>query len=84
MSGIGNALLDTNVVIAYLKRDLAVRSQWQSLATLFLPLTALGELYYGAYKSGRPDHVLIQIRDLLRAVVLLAPNDGTADHSRTA
>jgi predicted nucleic acid-binding protein len=66
MSGIGSALLDTNIVLAYLKRDWAVRSQWQVLSNVYLPLTALRELYYGAYKAVRQDHVLAQIHDLLR------------------
>lgn len=80
MSGTGSALLDTNIVIAYLKRDWAVRSQWQLLSNLYLPLTALGELYYGAYKAVRQDHVLSQIHNLLRVLILLTPTDTTAKY----
>ena len=78
ISGSGSALLDTNIVIAYLKRDWAVRSQWQVLPNLYLPLTALGELDCGAYKAVRHDHVLTQIHDLLRVVILLTPTGTTA------
>jgi hypothetical protein len=42
MSGTGSALLDTNIGFACLKRDWAVRSQWQVLSNSYLPLTALG------------------------------------------
>jgi tRNA(fMet)-specific endonuclease VapC len=80
MSGTGSALLDTNIVIACLKRDWAVRSRWQMLSNLYLPLTALGELYYGAYKAVRHDHVLTQIHDLLRVVILLTPTHTTAKY----
>jgi tRNA(fMet)-specific endonuclease VapC len=44
------------------------------------PLTALGELYYGAYKAVRHDHVLTQIHDLLSVVILLTPTDATAKY----
>ena len=81
MSGTGSALLDTNIVIAYLKRDWAVRSQWQVLSNLYLPLTALGELDCGAYKAVRHDHVLTQIHDLLRVVILLTPTGTTAKYT---
>jgi tRNA(fMet)-specific endonuclease VapC len=80
MSGSGSALLDTNIVIACLKRDWAVRSRWQMLSNLYLPLTALGELYYGAYKAVRHDHVLTEIHDLLRVVILLTPTHTTAKY----
>ena len=80
MSGTGSALLATNIVIAYLKRDWTVRGQWQVLSNLYLPLTALGELYHGAYKSVRQDHVLTQLHDLLSVVILLTPTDATAKY----
>ena len=50
------------------------------LSNLYLPLTALGEVYYGAYKAVRHDHVLTQIHDLLRVVILLTPTDTTAKY----
>jgi tRNA(fMet)-specific endonuclease VapC len=48
----GNILLDTNALIAFLANDPAFDAQF-STATILIPATALGELYYGAYKSGR-------------------------------
>jgi tRNA(fMet)-specific endonuclease VapC len=72
--------LDANIVIAYLKRDWAVRSQWQVLSNVYLPLTARGALCYGAYKAIRQDHVLTQIHDLLRVIIPLTPTHTTAKY----
>jgi len=50
------------------------------LSNSYLPLPALGTLYYGAYKAVRQDHVLTQIHDLLRVVILLTPTHTTAKY----
>ena len=47
----GSLLLDTNVVIALLAGDPAVRDSLSQAELTFLSSIALGELYYGALKS---------------------------------
>jgi len=51
MPASGDVLLDTSVVVPYFRKDAAIRQQIQTCTTLYLPLTALGELYCGAYLS---------------------------------
>ena len=80
MPASGDVLLDTSVVIPYFKRDAAIRQQVQACATLYLPQTALGELYCGAYLSANQSRTLAEITNFLNAVVLLSPGLGTADH----
>jgi tRNA(fMet)-specific endonuclease VapC len=80
MSASGEALLDTSVVIPFLKKDDALRQQFQNAATLYLPLTALGELYCGAYLSANPARTLERISVFLNATTLLLPTAATADH----
>jgi predicted nucleic acid-binding protein len=50
----GRYLLDTNVVTALFKQDAAVHAELAAAEQVLLPSTVLGELYYGAARSGRP------------------------------
>lgn len=49
----GTFLLDTNVIIALLEGDDAVLSNLGHASEVFIPAIALGELFFGAAKSGR-------------------------------
>ena len=51
----GRFLLDTNIVIALLEGDDTVLSNLDRAPEVFIPAVALGELFFGAAKSGRPD-----------------------------
>jgi len=50
----GRFLLDTNIVIALLQGDDTVLSHLDRAREVFIPAVALGELFFGAAKSGRP------------------------------
>jgi tRNA(fMet)-specific endonuclease VapC len=50
----GKFLLDANVIIALLEGDDAVLSNLDQAPEVFIPAVALGELFFGAAKSGRP------------------------------
>ena len=50
----GRFLLDTNIIIALLEGDDAVLSHLDLAPEVFVPAVALGELFFGAAKSGRP------------------------------
>ena len=47
-------LLDSSVVIAYLRARLDLRQRVAPNEPLFLPLVALGELYKGAFNQPAP------------------------------
>ena len=49
----GRYLLDTNIVIALLNGDAGVLTNLSSASEVFVPAVALGELFFGAAKSGR-------------------------------
>jgi tRNA(fMet)-specific endonuclease VapC len=51
----GRYLLDTNIIIALLASDESVKEHLVSIEEVFLPSIAIGELYYGAYRSSRRD-----------------------------
>ncbi len=46
-------LLDTNIVIALFAQEASVLEQFARAVGIVLPCIVLGELYYGARKSGR-------------------------------
>ncbi len=56
-------LLDTNIVIAALKREVGVRRRIEesSAGSLFVSVVTLGELRFGARKSGRVEANLRKI-----------------------
>jgi len=80
MPASGDVLLDTSVVIPYLKGDRAVGAQVQASASLYLPQTVLGELYCGAHLSHNPGKHLANIQPFLAAVAVLSPGVTTAEH----
>ncbi|MCX6050583.1 MAG: type II toxin-antitoxin system VapC family toxin [Chloroflexi bacterium] len=49
----GRYLLDTNIVIALFANDRLVVEQIEDAEEVFIPSIVIGELYYGARKSGR-------------------------------
>jgi tRNA(fMet)-specific endonuclease VapC len=47
---------------------------------VFVPVVALGELYYGARKSGRIEQNLERLDEFAAAAMLLDCNQATAQH----
>ena len=60
-----DVLLDTNIVIAVLRNDMAVKERLLSIESFFLPATVLGELFFGVHKSSRPAQELARLQALL-------------------
>lgn len=57
----GKFLLDTNIIIDLLAGNDAVDSHLEEAVQVFLPAVVLGELFFGAAKSGRPAENLAKI-----------------------
>ena len=75
----GNSLLlDTCVVVKHFRDATAVADKLAAYEDLYLPQQALGELYYGAYRSARPEKHLAQIERFLAAVDVLNPDEETS------
>ncbi len=53
MNQSGKYLLDTNIVIALFSDEVAVQERARNAAVVALAPPIIGELYYGAQKSGR-------------------------------
>ena len=75
----GNSLiLDTSVVVKHFRNATAVTGKLAGYEDMFLPQQALGELYYGAYRSARPEKHLAQIERFLLAVDVLTADKETS------
>lgn len=76
----GNSLLlDTSVVIRHF-RAAAYTDRFAQYEQLYLPQQALGELYFGAYRSQYPEKHLSQIDRFLQAAEVLSPDHDTSRH----
>ena len=73
-------LLDSSVVIPHLRGRLDLGAQVAPGEPLFLPLTALGELYKGVFKSSQPQKNRFLLETFLRTVAVLHPDTATAVH----
>nr|VFJ46231.1 MAG: tRNA(fMet)-specific endonuclease VapC [Candidatus Kentron sp. DK] len=51
----GKYLLDTNIVIALFANDTVVVGKIGKVENIFIPSVVIGELFYGAEKSSRPE-----------------------------
>ena len=76
----GRYLLDTNILIALFADEAAVKSRLAQADEVFIPSIAIGELFFGARKSGRIQENLAYIDELAIASIILACDTDTARH----
>ena len=74
----GSLLLDTNAVIALFAGEAAVQSLLSRADETFIPSIVLGELYYGAHKSGRREENVARLEEFAAAIAVLQCDAGTA------
>ena len=76
----GSVLLDTNIFIGIFAKDEAILSRLVETEAVFLPSIALGELYFGAFKSAHPDDNAERIDRLAASTAVLYCDGTTALH----
>ena len=74
----GRYLLDTNIVIAIFAEEANVQAQLAGAGEVFIPSIVLGELYFGARKSGRVEANLARIDEFAASNVVLECDTVTA------
>lgn len=72
-------LLDTSVVVRHFREGNALAAHLAVFEELYLPQTALAELYAGAFHSARPEKNVQQIERFLEAVDVLPPDEATPE-----
>ena len=76
----GRFLLDTTIAIGIFGRDEKILQQLTRAGEIFLSSIALGELYYGAFRSGRVEANLARIAELAASVPVLSCDELTSRH----
>lgn len=74
----GRFLLDTNAVIALLADDTALIAKIDAAEAVFTSITVLGELYFGAAKSGRVEKNLAVVDHFAQTCPILLCSGSTA------
>lgn len=72
-------LLDTNAIIALQRENEALKKLLSTATDVFVPVVAVGELYYGAYKSGRVEENRQNVAAFIAGRVVLYVDADTAD-----
>lgn len=70
--------LDTNIIIELFKGNREIADKIDQAKSIYLPIHALGELYFGAENSDRRQYHLQQINTLLELVQVLNTSGKTA------
>jgi len=71
-------LLDTNIVIALFADETIVKSNLAQANEVFIPSIVIGELCYGARKSGRVEANLARVDELVTSSTILVCDAETA------
>ena len=74
----GKFLLDTNIVIALFAEDSSVKKHMAKAGEVFIPATVIGELFFGAFKSGRSKANAVRVENFAAGNAVLASDSGTA------
>ncbi|HBJ85162.1 MAG TPA: VapC toxin family PIN domain ribonuclease [Verrucomicrobiales bacterium] len=75
----GSLALDTTAVVLHLRQRSVVVSQKLGAAhELYLPVTALGELWYGVEHSDNPARSREPLEEFLQEAIIIYPDDETA------
>ncbi|RMG08906.1 MAG: type II toxin-antitoxin system VapC family toxin [Cyanobacteria bacterium J055] len=74
----GRYLLDTNIIIALFADEAIVKNNLAQASEVFIPSFAIGELCYGARKSGRVRENLARIDELVASSAILECDAETA------
>lgn len=72
-------LLDTSVIINTFRAHSTIIEQLDALDEVYVPLTVIGELYFGAYKSPNPVKHIARLKLFLSNCIALNPDLETAD-----
>jgi len=76
----GRYLLDTNIIIGLFASEASIINNLAQAEEVFIPSIALGELYFGARKSGRSQKNLERIDEFVSNVTVIECNAITASH----
>lgn len=72
------SILDTNIIIDFFRNKQNVVDKILVLNNIYVPITVVGELYYGAYLSKKTEIHIDKINVFLKKVNILQIDEDTA------
>jgi tRNA(fMet)-specific endonuclease VapC len=72
-------LLDTSVIIHTFKSRNDIAGKLDTIQDIFVPVTVIGELYYGAYKSQDANKHILRMQAFLQTCQTIPTDATTAD-----
>ncbi len=76
----GERILDTNLIVAAWNGDHDANAVIVNAFRPLVPSIVIGELYYGAYKSGRVTENVTQVERFAETAIVIACNAATAKY----
>lgn len=80
MQRAGSVILDTSVIVDYMRGDQRLVPEFAAAPAMYVPLVVLGELHFGMQRALWRDDALAQVREFLRITTVLLPDEITAEH----
>jgi tRNA(fMet)-specific endonuclease VapC len=74
----GRFLLDTNIIIALFAKDQQIHDHMANAEEIFVSCIAIGEMYFGAYKSLKIQENISRIDEFVLKNTVLSCNTETA------
>ena len=74
----GKFLLDTNIVIGLFQSEEAVIERLKQIKHVFVPSIVIGELYFGAFNSGKPKENINRVSEFSLKSAILCSDQHTA------
>ncbi|KKO18671.1 MAG: VapC toxin family PIN domain ribonuclease [Candidatus Brocadia sp.] len=74
----GRFLLDTNIIIALFAKDPKIHDRMANAEEIFVSCIAIGEMYFGAYKSLKIQENISRIDEFVLKNTVLSCNTETA------
>ena len=71
-------LIDTSAVIEYRRKNKKAYERFDEADVLYLPVIALGELYYGSFHAKYPQRSLNELKELLPVFTIIHASEQTA------
>lgn len=76
----GSFIVDTNIVVPYMKGDLEVIKKFNDAEQIYVTATTVGELYYGYYNSHKVSRNIKTLERFLDDIIVLKCDVKTANY----
>jgi predicted nucleic acid-binding protein len=75
---VGSLAVDTSAVVSLFRGDKEALARFNRAEEVWMPVTALGELYCGLRKCNNPEKERLRINDMRERCLVVGIDEGTA------